>query len=72
MLVSPGGATYHVVVAPVRDRPRLFGELELPGVPLLILVIALAVSTAVCFFLARYLASPVDRLRAAGTAGQAG
>jgi len=34
-------------------------------VPLSILVIALAVSTAVCFFLARYLASPVDRLRLA-------
>src|SRR5205823_334571 len=31
-LVAPGGGTYHVVVAP--HRPRLFGELELPGVPL--------------------------------------
>jgi two-component system sensor histidine kinase CpxA len=65
VLVAPGGNTYHVVVAPVRDAPRLFGELELPGVPLSILLIALAVSAAVCYFLARYLASPVDRLRLA-------
>jgi signal transduction histidine kinase len=65
VLVSPGGNTYHVVVGPVRDSPRLFGELELPGVPLSILAIALGVSAAVCFFLARYLALPVDRLRLA-------
>src|SRR5262249_49453706 len=37
--------------------------LELPGVPLTLLVIALAVSAAVCLALARYLAAPVDRLR---------
>src|SRR5579863_2926524 len=65
VLVGPGGSTYHVVVGPVRDSPRLFGELELPGVPLSILAIALGVSAAVCFLLARYLASPVDRLRLA-------
>src|SRR5215469_2075337 len=65
VLVSPGGNTYHVVVGPVRGTPRLFGELELPGVPLSILFIALVVSAAVCFFLARYLAAPVDRLRLA-------
>ncbi len=65
VLVGPGGSTYHVVIGPVRDSPRLFGELELPGVPLSILVIALGVSAAVCFFLARYLAAPVDRLRLA-------
>jgi two-component system, OmpR family, sensor kinase len=65
VLVAPGGNTYHVVIGPVRDSPRLFGELELPGVPLSILVIALGVSAAVCFFLARYLALPVDRLRLA-------
>ena len=65
MLVGPGGSTYHVVIGPVRDNPRLFGELELPGVPLSILAIALGVSAAVCFLLARYLASPVDRLRLA-------
>ncbi len=63
VLVAPGGSTYHVVVGPVLNRPRLFGELELPGVPLSILAIALAVSAAVCFLLARYLVSPVDRLR---------
>src|SRR5207248_1360122 len=62
-LVAPGGSTYRVVVAP--HRPRLFGELELPGVPLALLAIALGVSGAVCYFLARYLAAPVDRLRLA-------
>lgn len=65
VLVAPGGSTYHVVIGPVRDSPRLFGELELPGVPLAIMAIALIVSAAVCFILARYLASPVDRLRLA-------
>jgi signal transduction histidine kinase len=65
VLVAPGGETYHVVVGPVRDSPRLFGELELPGVPLSILAIALVVSGGACFFLARYLAAPVDRLRLA-------
>jgi signal transduction histidine kinase len=65
VLVAAGGSTYHVVIGPVRDSPRLFGELELPGVPLAVLAIALGVSAAVCFFLARYLASPVDRLRLA-------
>ncbi|HEX4388428.1 MAG TPA: ATP-binding protein [Steroidobacteraceae bacterium] len=63
VLVAPGGSTYHVVVGPVRDSPRLFGELELPGVPLALLLIALGVSAAVCLVLARYLAAPVDRLR---------
>ena len=65
VLVAPGGSTYHVVVGPVHDRPRLFGELELPGVPLTLVAIALGVSAAVCYVLARYLASPVDRLRLA-------
>ena len=63
--MAPDGSTYHVVVGPVRDSPRLFGELELPGVPLAILAIALAASAGVCYFLARYLAAPVDRLRLA-------
>ena len=63
VLVGPGGSTYHVVVGPVRDSPRLFGELELPGVPLALLLLALGVSAAVCLVLARYLAAPVDRLR---------
>jgi two-component system sensor histidine kinase CpxA len=54
-----------VVIGPVRDSPRLFGELELPGVPLSILAIALAASAGVCYFLARYLVAPVDRLRLA-------
>ncbi len=65
VLMAAAGGTYHVVVGPVRDSPRLFGELELPGVPLTLLAIALIVSAAVCFVLARYLASPVERLRLA-------
>ncbi|MFZ1101156.1 MAG: ATP-binding protein [Steroidobacteraceae bacterium] len=65
VLVDPAGSTWHVVVGPVREGPRLFGELELPGVPVTILVIALVVSGVVCFFLARYLAAPVDKLRLA-------
>ena len=65
VLVGAEGATYHVVVGPVRDGPRLFGELELPGVPLSILLIAIAASAAVCLLLARYLVAPVDRLRLA-------
>jgi two-component system sensor histidine kinase CpxA len=65
VLMAPDGSTYHVVVGPVRDSPRLFGELELPGVPLAILAIAVAASAGVCYLLARYLAAPVDRLRLA-------
>jgi signal transduction histidine kinase len=65
VLMTPQAGSFHVIVGPVRDSPRLFGELELPGVPLAVLVIALAVSAAVCYVLARYLAAPVDRLRLA-------
>ncbi|HLY53812.1 MAG TPA: ATP-binding protein [Steroidobacteraceae bacterium] len=65
VLVGADGATWHVVVGPVRETPRLFGELELPGVPLAIVAIALIVSAALCFVLARQLAAPVDRLRLA-------
>jgi two-component system sensor histidine kinase CpxA len=65
VLVAPGGGSYHVVVGPVRDSPRLFGELELPGVPIALLAIALIASAGVCYLLARYLAAPVDRLRLA-------
>lgn len=65
VLVGADGGTWHVVVGPVRENPRLFGQLELPGVPLAIVVIALLVSAALCFMLARQLAAPVDRLRIA-------
>ena len=65
VLMVPHGGAYHVVIGPVRDSPRLFGELELPGVPLTLLLITLVVSAAVCLVLARYLAAPVDRLRLA-------
>jgi two-component system, OmpR family, sensor kinase len=65
VLVGADGSSYHVVVGPVRDNPRLFGELEQPWVPLWVLLIALVVSGALCFLLARYLAAPVERLRLA-------
>jgi two-component system sensor histidine kinase CpxA len=65
VLVGADGGAWHVVVGPVRENPRLFGQLELPGVPLAIVVIALIVSAALCFVLARHLAAPVDRLRLA-------
>lgn len=65
VLVGANGATWHVVVGPVRENPRLFGELEQPGVPFVILGLALVVSAALCFVLARQLAAPVDRLRLA-------
>ena len=63
VLVGANGDTYHVLVGPIRAAPRLFGELEQPGVPLATLLLALVVSAVVCFLLARYLVAPVDRLR---------
>lgn len=64
MLVGADGQTYRVFVAPpARGPSRRFGELELPGVRWATLLIALVVSAAVCFLLARYLTAPVDRLR---------
>lgn len=65
VLMGADGAMYHVLVAPVQADPRLFGELELPGVPTATLLIALCVSAGICFLLARYLVAPVDRLRRA-------
>ncbi len=63
VLVGPKGMTYHVIVGPLALRQRLFGDLEQPGVPTATLAIALIVSGAICFLLARYLVAPVDRLR---------
>ncbi len=63
VLVGANGETYHVLVGPLRETPRLFGELERPGVPTATLLMALVVSAVICFFLARYLVAPVDRLR---------
>jgi signal transduction histidine kinase len=63
VLVGPDGKTYHVILGPLRSGPHLFGELEMPAVSTATLLIALVVSAVVCFFLARYLVSPVDQLR---------
>jgi len=65
MLVGPDGKTFQVVIGPLRSGPHLFGELEMPQVSTATLFIALVVSAVVCFFLARYLVSPVDQLRQA-------
>jgi signal transduction histidine kinase len=65
VLVGPDGKFFHVIVGPLRSGPHLFGELEMPAVSVATLVIALVVSAAVCFFLARYLVLPVDQLRRA-------
>jgi two-component system sensor histidine kinase CpxA len=65
MLVGSDGRAFRVIVTtgPFRGPSRRFGELELPGVRAATLIIALVVSAAVCFLLARYLTAPVDRLR---------
>jgi two-component system OmpR family sensor kinase len=65
MLVGADGRTFRVIVTPgpFRGPARRFGELELPGVRAATLIIALVVSAVICFFLARYLTAPVDRLR---------
>jgi two-component system sensor histidine kinase CpxA len=63
VLVGANGDTWHVLVGPLRKTPRLFGELEQPGVPGATLLLALVISAVVCFLLARYLVAPVDRLR---------
>jgi len=65
VLMTPDGRTYHVIVGPVHEHPLLFGELELPAVAAATLAIALVVSTVICFFLARHLVGPIDRLRQA-------
>ena len=65
VLVGPDGRPFHVIIGPLRSGPHLFGELEMPAVSTATLFIALVVSAVVCFFLARYLVSPVDQLRRA-------
>ena len=65
VLVGTSGGAYHVVVGPLLLKQRMFGDLELPGVPTATLAIALIVSAAICFLLARYLVAPIDRLRLA-------
>jgi signal transduction histidine kinase len=72
VLMTPGGRTYHVLVGPLHEHPRIFGELELPAVAAATLAIALAVSTIICFFLTRHLVSPIDRMRQATRSVAAG
>ncbi len=65
VLVGPDGRTFQVIIGPLRSGPHLFGELETPQVSTATLIIALVVSAVICFFLARYLVSPIDELRRA-------
>ncbi|HET9109121.1 MAG TPA: ATP-binding protein, partial [Steroidobacteraceae bacterium] len=72
VLMTPGGRTYHVLVGPLHEHPRIFGELELPAVAAATLAIALVVSTVICFFLTRHLVGPIDRMRQATRSMAAG
>lgn len=65
VLVGPDGKTFQVIIGPLRSGPHLFGELETPRISTATLLIALVVSIVICFFLARYLVSPIDQLRRA-------
>ena len=60
VVASKSGGYYVLVIAipPGMDRPHLTGSL-------LRLLLAVAVSALICFWLARYLSAPVIRLRAA-------
>jgi two-component system sensor histidine kinase CpxA len=62
-LVGPDGELYTVLTLP--RRPTRFGVLQLPGVPLTVLLVALAVSGIVCWWLARYLSRPLRHLQTA-------
>jgi len=62
-LVGPNGELYTVLTPPRRPEP--FGILQLPGVPLTVLLVALLVSGIACWLLARYLSRPLRQLQSA-------
>ncbi len=62
-LVGPNGELYTVLTLPRRPEP--FGVLQLPGVPLAVLLVALIVSGVTCWLLARYLSRPLRQLQSA-------
>jgi len=60
-IVAPDGTTYTVLLVP--RRPSIFGALSLPGISLMILAIALAVSAVASWWLARHLSAPIRRIQ---------
>ena len=60
-IVAADGSTYTVLLVP--RRPSLFGALSLPGISLMILCIALLVSTFASWWLARHLSAPIRRIQ---------
>jgi two-component system, OmpR family, sensor kinase len=60
-IVAPDGTTYTVLLVP--RRPSIFGALSLPGISLMILAIALAVSALASWWLARHLSAPIRRIQ---------
>jgi two-component system sensor histidine kinase CpxA len=60
-IVGADGSTYTVLLVP--RRPSIFGALSLPGISLMILCIALAVSAVASWWLAQHLSAPIRRIQ---------
>jgi two-component system sensor histidine kinase CpxA len=60
-IVGPDGAAYTILLVP--RRPSIFGALSLPGIPLMILCIALVVSAFASWWLAEHLSAPIRRMQ---------
>jgi two-component system, OmpR family, sensor kinase len=60
-IVGPDGSAYTVLLVP--RRPSIFGALSLPGISLMILCIALAVSAFASWWLAQHLSAPIRRIQ---------
>ena len=60
-IVGPDGAAYTVVLNP--RRPSIFGALSLPGISMMILSLALAVSALASWWLAQHLSAPIRRIQ---------
>lgn len=69
-LAGPGGESYWMLILP-KDRWRLIPP-GLGRVPWVTLVLAIAISAAMCWALARYLSAPIHKLRAATQAVSGG
>ena len=65
-IVGADGSTYTVLSVP--RRPSIFGVLSLPGISLMILCIALVVSTFASWWLAQHLSAPIRRIQAGARA----
>ncbi len=65
-ILAADGGTYTVLLAPV--RPSIFGALNLPGIELAVLAIALLVTALTSWWLAVHLSAPIRRLQAGARA----